>query len=250
MAEATGLTVRVDETTQAAALRYFVRGGAFAAVVQDSLGVLPEGLQAAETRDGALILAWRSPTETLVLTGDPARLSDLEARVAQAADGCLVNLSGGLRVLRLPGERISDLLCRLGGTGSIPRPGEARRGRMADVPVLALCVRAGETLLVVDRAYAEHLMGGGRVSGAGLCRPVRRPDLARGVSGRRRRCLQRAAHGVPPSGDERRAARRRHFRREYGRGLPGAGHRGQILPDSGREAREERRSEGGGLEVR
>ena len=159
MAEATGLTVRVDETTQAAALRYFVRGGAFAAALQDSVGVLPEGLQAAETRDGALILAWRSPTETLVLTGDPARLSDLEARVAQAADGCLVNLSGGLRVLRLTGERISDLLCRLGGTGSIPRPGEARRGRMADVPVLALCVRAGETLLVVDRAYAEHLMG-------------------------------------------------------------------------------------------
>jgi hypothetical protein len=25
--------------------------------------------------------------------------------------------------------------------------------------VLALCVRAGETLLVVDRAYTEHLMG-------------------------------------------------------------------------------------------
>jgi len=65
----------VDETTQAAALRYFVRGGAFAAALQDSVGVLPEGLQAAETRDGALILAWRSPTETLVLTGDPARLS-------------------------------------------------------------------------------------------------------------------------------------------------------------------------------
>ena len=152
-----GLTVRLDGTTQSAALRYFVRGGAFAAAVQESIGLLPEGLQAAETPDGALILAWRSPTETLVLTDNPARLSDLEARVAQEADGCLVNLSGGLQVLRVTGERISDLLSRLGGTGSIPRPGEARRGRMADVPVLALCVRAGETLLVVDRVYADHL---------------------------------------------------------------------------------------------
>ena len=157
--EGAGLSVHLDAAMQTAALRYFVRGGAFAAAVQESVGGLPEGLQAMETRDGALILAWRSPTETLVLTGDPARLADLEARVAQAADGCLVNLSGGLRVLRVTGERISDLLCRLGGTGSIPRPGEARRGRMADVPVLALCVRAGETLLVVDRAYTEHLMG-------------------------------------------------------------------------------------------
>jgi hypothetical protein len=30
---------------------------------------------------------------------------------------------------------------------------------MADVPVLALSVRTGETLLVVDRAYAGHLVG-------------------------------------------------------------------------------------------
>jgi len=37
-------------------------------------------------------------------------------------------------------------------------PGEARRSRLADVPVLALAVRAGETLLVVDRGYAAHLM--------------------------------------------------------------------------------------------
>jgi hypothetical protein len=29
---------------------------------------------------------------------------------------------------------------------------------MADVPVLALSVRAGETLLIVDRAYLPHLL--------------------------------------------------------------------------------------------
>jgi hypothetical protein len=30
---------------------------------------------------------------------------------------------------------------------------------MADLPVLALCVETGATLLVVDRLYAEHLLG-------------------------------------------------------------------------------------------
>jgi len=41
----------------------------------------------------------------------------------------------------------------------VPRPGEARRSRLADVPVLALSVGPGEALLLVDRADAEHLMG-------------------------------------------------------------------------------------------
>jgi len=57
------------------------------------------------------------------------------------------------------GDRLAELLSRFGGTASVPRPGEARRSRLADVPVLALSVRPGEALLLVDRAYAEHLMG-------------------------------------------------------------------------------------------
>jgi len=133
-----GLTVHRDETLQAATLRYFGGDGAFAAALREVSGVaLPE---------------------VLLLAGELA-LSELEARLAQAADGCLVNLTGGLKVLRVTGEGIPDLLCRLGGTGSIPQLGEARRSRLADVPVLALSVRPGEMLLLVDRAYAEHLMG-------------------------------------------------------------------------------------------
>jgi len=154
-----GLTVHRDETLQAATLRYFGGDGAFAAALREVSGVaLPEVLRATSARGGEIILAWRSPTETLLLAGELA-LSELEARLAQAADGCLVNLTGGLKVLRVTGEGIPDLLCRLGGTGSIPQLGEARRSRMADVPVLVLSVRPGEALLLVDRAYAEHLMG-------------------------------------------------------------------------------------------
>ena len=67
-------------------------------------------------------------------------------------------LTRQLRQLRVTANSIADLLCRLGGTASVPRAGEARRSRVADVPVLALSVRAGETLLAVDRAYLPHLL--------------------------------------------------------------------------------------------
>jgi hypothetical protein len=60
--------------------------------------------------------------------------------------------------VRLTGLGIANLLCRLGGTASVPAPGEARGSRIADVPVLAISVRAGETLLVVDRVYLPHLL--------------------------------------------------------------------------------------------
>src|SRR3984893_16159117 len=149
--EGAGLCVHLDDAMHTAALRCFAGDSAFGAAVRELTALaLPGVLQAACTADGQLLLAWRSPTETLCLTASAARLSDLEAKLAGPADGCRVNLSGGLQVLRVTGERISDLLTRLGGTASIPRPGEARRSRMADVPVLALSLREGETLLVVD----------------------------------------------------------------------------------------------------
>jgi hypothetical protein len=69
-----------------------------------------------------------------------------------------VDLSGGVRIVRLTGNRIADLLCRLGGAASVPAPGEARRSRLADVAVLALSINPGETLLAVDRAYLPHLL--------------------------------------------------------------------------------------------
>ena len=81
------------------------------------------------------------------------------ASLAGAVDGCLVELTGGLDVLRLSGERIDDLLRRLGGAGSVPRPGESRRSRLADSAVLALSLQPCETLLVVERSLRPHLLG-------------------------------------------------------------------------------------------
>jgi len=61
-------------------------------------------------------------------------------------------------MVRVSGDRTADLLHRLGGAASVPAPGEARRSRLADVPVLALSVNPGETLLAIDRAYLLHLL--------------------------------------------------------------------------------------------
>jgi hypothetical protein len=160
-----GLSVEMEDGMQVATLRYFSANGAFAQALGEAFGAgLPSALQARELSfspeapAAQLLLAWRSPTETLCLTASAATLAKLRALVARRADGCLVDLTSGLQVLRLNGGRIAELLCRLGGHGSVPQPSEARRSRLADVPVFALSVQAAETRLLVDRAYLPHLL--------------------------------------------------------------------------------------------
>lgn len=152
-----GLAVRVEEGRPVAALRYFARDSAFGSAVHEAIALaLPQTVRA--VAGSGFVLAWRSPTETLCLAESEARLWQLAARLAGAAEGCLVDLTGALGLVRLTGERVRDLLCRLGGSASVPAPGEARRSRLADVPVLALCVEEGETLLLIDRVYLAHVL--------------------------------------------------------------------------------------------
>jgi sarcosine oxidase gamma subunit len=156
--ESAGVAVRVEPGVPAAALRYFSPAGAFAAAARAAGVTLPDTGQASDAgRD--LALAWRSPTETLCLSRTEQRLLELKDALAGATDGCLVELTGGLSVVHVGGERIEALLCRLGGSACVPARGEARRSRMADVPVLALCLRPAAVQLVLDRAYTEHLLG-------------------------------------------------------------------------------------------
>jgi sarcosine oxidase gamma subunit len=161
--ESAGLAVQVEQGVPAAALRYFSRTGAFAAAARAVDVTLPETGRATDAgRD--LCLAWRSPTETLCLSRNEQRLRDLKDALAGAPDGCLVELSGGLSVVYLDGERIEEFLSRLGSSAAMPACGEARRSRMADVPVLALCLRPGAVQLVLDRTYTEHLLAWIRVT--------------------------------------------------------------------------------------
>jgi sarcosine oxidase gamma subunit len=153
-----GVAVRVEEHAPAAALRYFAPEGEFADAAAAAGAPIPGELAARDT-GRELLLAWRSPTETLCLAHSPGRLAQLLQALQEVSGGCCVELTGALSVVHLNGERVPDLLARIGSTASLPGAGEARRSRMADVPVLALCVKAPEVLLVVDRGYATHLLG-------------------------------------------------------------------------------------------
>jgi len=157
-----GLTVRWDHGLAIASLRYFDPAGSFAAAVGEMLGgPLPEPLRAGRAgRAGAeLVLAWRSPTETLLVTADAGWLAAVSAFAAGRSDGCLIDQTGGILSLVLTGARVPDLLLRLGSTDAIPALGEARTSRLAELAVMSLCTRPGEILLLVERVYVRHLIG-------------------------------------------------------------------------------------------
>lgn len=161
--QASGISVRVDRAMHVAALRYFDAQGAFAQACHAALGVpLPTALRAVEvpgTPPGIeFILAWRHPTQTLILSNDSMALATLQSELSTAVEGVCLDQSGGLWVLRLQGERTRDLMLRIGNEASIPNPGAAHICRIAELPVLSLSVKPGETLLLIDRAYAEHLL--------------------------------------------------------------------------------------------
>ena len=175
---ADGLTVRWDHGLAIASLRYFDPAGSFAAAAGEVLGgPLPEPLRAdrrvlstagesagsREVRRGMagseLVLAWRSPTETLLLTADAGWLAAVSAFAADRSDGCLVDQTGGILSLVLTGARVPDLLLRLGSTDAIPALGEARTSRLAELSVMSLCTRPGEILLLAERVYVRHLIG-------------------------------------------------------------------------------------------
>ncbi len=162
-----GLEVSEAAECAVAALRYFSREGEFARALAAAAGAaLPQPLEARET--AALILAWRSPTETVCVARSAPELASFAARTRHARDGCCVDLTCGLRVVRVRGERVAELLGRLGSPASMPQPGEARRSRMADVPVLAVSVRPAEVLLLIDRGLLPHLLAWVRATLADL----------------------------------------------------------------------------------
>jgi sarcosine oxidase gamma subunit len=161
--EIEGLSVSADRDIQIASLRYFHQTGRFAAAVRETVGrALPEPLRAFQIGSAAqgsyVILAWRSPTESLLLSNDRAAFDELERQLADALDGCMVNQTGGMGVLRVRGKKAGDLLLRLGAATAIPNLGEARSGRLAELQVMTACLLPGEFLLLVERVYANHLL--------------------------------------------------------------------------------------------
>jgi len=156
-----GVRVAAMAEVRVASLRYFDRGGRFGSALNQALGEpLPQvqrAVLAAPGQDAQVLLAWRSPTETLLLCGSAATFAELEQRLAGAEDGYMVDQSGGICVFRVQGERAAEFLQRLAASTAIPTVGEARGGRMADLHVLTACVQAGDFLVFVERVYSAHL---------------------------------------------------------------------------------------------
>ena len=69
-----------------------------------------------------------------------------------------MELTGGVWICAINGNRAPDVLARLGSTSAIPAPGQARTGRIAELSVLSMSVRPGEILLLVEQVYALHLI--------------------------------------------------------------------------------------------
>jgi hypothetical protein len=172
-----GLRVILEPRLQVASLRYFDRQGVFAGLVHNITGIrLPDNLCALRSAEDrtceAIILAWRSPTETLMISAAPTLIETLQGAASTLPDGCIVDQRGGALVFRASGEAVADLIARLGGHGACPAIGESLRTRLADVAVLAVKVQPEETLLIVERSHGPHLMTAIRVSAADLAIPL------------------------------------------------------------------------------
>ena len=161
------IAMTVDPRMCVASLRYFDLGGPFAEAVQRSVGaVLPRGAitLALAALEPLTLIAWRSPSESLLLSEDPQLIQALSRAVAGLKDGCVIELTGGACVLRAAGTGTAELLARIGGHGSMPPLHGSCATRLADLPVMVIRLDGPDLLLVVDRAYLDHLMEWMRVS--------------------------------------------------------------------------------------
>jgi sarcosine oxidase gamma subunit len=162
-----------DRDIHLAALRYFQSSGIFALRAADAIGVqIPSDLKCNASTDGgddrAAILAWRSPTETILLCASTAAFANIERLCPSLEDGCFIDQTGAMSVIRVGGAGLEEFFSRLGNSVAFPKPGESTRSLLADVPVLSVRVEEGEILFIVDRYFGEHLMSWIRKSAADL----------------------------------------------------------------------------------
>jgi hypothetical protein len=113
------------------------------------------------------VLAWRSPTETLLLCSAPL-LAAIGTFCLGRNDLCVIDQTGGIRAWTLTGPRVGDVLVRLGSPSIIPTAGAARVGRLAELTALVCDVDPDETLLLIDRVYEQHLLAWVRETAADL----------------------------------------------------------------------------------
>jgi hypothetical protein len=161
--DAAGVSVRPDRSLRIGSLRHFDSAGAFVEGLAGLMGgALPKPLEVVRRWSAAggseILLGWRSPTETLMISGCAAIFAAVERYAVDRSDGCFVDQSSGVRAWMVSGDRCRELLTRLGAPTAIPAPGGCVTGRLAELTVTSLSLRSGETLLLVERVYSAHLM--------------------------------------------------------------------------------------------
>jgi hypothetical protein len=162
-----GLSIHPVAPLWIASIRFFDVAGEFMRGLAGRVGgPMPGPLQALRYAgnpgeampDTQILLASRSPNETLLLCNQAWVLAAFEDFAAGRSDGCVVNQTGAYRVWDIAGERAPEFWARL-GSASLPALGEARVSRVAELTVMTSSVEAGSTLVLVDRLYSEHLAG-------------------------------------------------------------------------------------------
>jgi hypothetical protein len=155
------LTISVVESAALLSLRYMGIDAQFVEHMQAALGCsLPETLQAQsillpETGHRA-VLAWRRPSETLLLA-ETHEIVDRFAEIAATDDGYVLDLTGGFTLFSCEGALTAQMCARLGGPDNFPQPGEAKPGRLAEVPALALSLQDEQCQILVERHFGPHM---------------------------------------------------------------------------------------------
>lgn len=155
------LSVSMVEDTALLSLRYMGVDAQFVEHVQSALGCsLPETLQArsllAPEAGYRGVLAWRRPTETLLLAETHETIHRYGG-IPATDDGYVLDLTGGFTLFSCEGSQIAQMFARLGGPGTFPSPGEAKPGRLAEVPALALSLQGGQCHILVERHFGPHM---------------------------------------------------------------------------------------------
>jgi hypothetical protein len=160
--EIAGLSIQPVLPVALASIRFFDPAGEFMTGLAGRVGGrMPGALQAVRylgvaAADSEVLLASRSPNETVLMCNQCDTLVAVEEFAAGRSDGCVVNQTGALRVWTITGDRAPDFWSRL-SSASLPALGEAHMSRVAELTVMTLCVDAGRSLILVDRLYADHL---------------------------------------------------------------------------------------------
>jgi sarcosine oxidase gamma subunit len=162
-----GLSIKPVAPLWIASIRFFDPSSEFMSGLAGRVGgAMPGPLQAScdagdpggAMPDCQIVLASRSPNETLLVCNQAWVLAAIEDFAAGRSDGCVVNQTGAYRAWEIAGDRASDFMARL-SSAPLPALGEASMSRIAELTVMTLSVEAGSTLVLVDRLYSQHLAG-------------------------------------------------------------------------------------------